>query len=149
MTIIYNEGDFLLGSEPYKAHGCNKQGGFGAGVAKHIRTVYPEAYHVYRDHYKEHGLKMGEVIYAHVAASPQPIICHCITQEFYGNEAGRIYVDYDAVRACMKELNKCAEGQFVALPKIGAGLAGGDWEIIADIIEEEFTNTAPVVYVYK
>lgn len=148
MKIIYKEGDFLLGPEPYKAHGCNKQGGFGAGVAKHIRNVYPEAYHIYRDFHKKHGLEMGDVIYAHVAAHPQPIICHCITQEFYGNKPGRIYVDYDAVRTCMRELNKCASGCSVALPKIGAGLAGGDWEIIAKIIEEEFSDTTPIVYIF-
>jgi O-acetyl-ADP-ribose deacetylase (regulator of RNase III) len=28
-------------------------------------------------------------------------------------------------------------GQRIGYPKIGAGLAGGDWEIIAAIIEEE------------
>jgi O-acetyl-ADP-ribose deacetylase (regulator of RNase III) len=33
------------------------------------------------------------------------------------------------------------------MPKIGAGLAGGDWDTIAGIIEEELTSVLPVVYV--
>jgi len=32
------------------------------------------------------------------------------------------------------------------MPKIGAGLAGGDWNVIAAIIEEEFTAVQPIVY---
>ena len=31
-------------------------------------------------------------------------------------------------------------GQRIGLPKIGAGLAGGDWEVIEKIIEEELAG---------
>jgi O-acetyl-ADP-ribose deacetylase (regulator of RNase III) len=35
----------------------------------------------------------------------------------------------------------------VALPKIGSGLAGGDWKVISAIIENESKNYQPIVYV--
>lgn len=152
MKIIYKDGDFLAGPELYKAHGCNAQGAFGSGCAGHITKLYPEARQVYIDHHKEHGLKLGEVIYARTY--DECIICHCITQEFYGYN-GKRYVDYDAVRMAMKELNEAigyvlalttSPQNEIALPKIGAGLAGGDWDTIAQIIEEELTDAQPVVY---
>jgi O-acetyl-ADP-ribose deacetylase (regulator of RNase III) len=37
-------------------------------------------------------------------------------------------------------------GDKVAMPKIGAGLAGGDWNVIEKIIEEECKGVQPVVY---
>ena len=38
-------------------------------------------------------------------------------------------------------------GFTVAIPKIGAGLGGGDWKKIEKIIEEEFKDVVPNVYV--
>jgi hypothetical protein len=32
------------------------------------------------------------------------------------------------------------------MPQIGAGLGGGDWQVIEAIIESEMTDIQPVVY---
>ena len=34
----------------------------------------------------------------------------------------------------------------IAMPLIGAGLGGGDWNVISEIIEEESLKFQPVVY---
>ncbi len=49
-------------------------------------------------------------------------------------------VDYDAVKNCMKWVKANCSGQRIGLPKIGAGLAGGDWDTIAQIIDEELAD---------
>ena len=46
-------------------------------------------------------------------------------------------VDYDAVRSSMRWIKKHHTGKRIGLPKIGAGLAGGEWPTIAAILEEE------------
>ena len=47
--------------------------------------------------------------------------------------------DYDAIRKVFKKIKLIfgGKGLTFGIPKIGAGLAGGDWEIISKIIEEE------------
>jgi hypothetical protein len=48
-------------------------------------------------------------------------------------------IDYDALRKAFKEIKKQFGGQNLkfGIPQIGAGLALGDWNVIAKIIDEE------------
>jgi len=158
MKIIYKKGNLLEAPERCLLQGTNCQGVMGSGVAKAIREKYPEVYPPYRKKFEEEGLRLGETIW--VMCHDGKIVVNCNTQEFYGKD-GRRYVDYDAVRKVMKNvnanfaLNQTVEsyrdlmgeyGDSVALPKLGAGLGGGSWEIIEAIIEEELVVVQPVVY---
>jgi O-acetyl-ADP-ribose deacetylase (regulator of RNase III) len=40
----------------------------------------------------------------------------------------------------MSILNRLFKGQRVGLPKIGCGLAGGDWNVVEFIMAEELTD---------
>jgi O-acetyl-ADP-ribose deacetylase (regulator of RNase III) len=51
-----------------------------------------------------------------------------------------VKVDYNAVRSCMKWIRENFEGKRIGIPKIGAGLAGGEWEIISQIVDKELTE---------
>jgi O-acetyl-ADP-ribose deacetylase (regulator of RNase III) len=57
-------------------------------------------------------------------------------------------LDYDALRLCMRKINHQFKGRHVGLPKIGAKLAGGDWEIIKVIIQEELKDCKVTVVIY-
>ncbi len=143
--IVYKRGCLTNASEYIIAHGCNAMGVFNSGVAKSIRQKWPGSYKSYIDHYKSRGkLYPGQVIWAE---SKGKLIANCITQYYYGRD-GKQYVEYDAIRECLRAINKfeCKE-LGLAMPLIGAGLGGGDWEIISKIICEEITNVNPVVYI--
>jgi O-acetyl-ADP-ribose deacetylase (regulator of RNase III) len=58
-------------------------------------------------------------------------------------------LDYEALALCLRKINHIFAGQHVGLPKIGAGLAGGDWERIKQIIQIEFTKCDVTVVNYK
>lgn len=143
-------------------NGCNAQGVMGSGFAKQIREIYPEAYNAYMEHYKENYagqniLRLGECISAEVL--PDLLVINAITQKFYGRKPIR-YVDYDAVRICFKDVANIAcrmtEKRMDAskdhiqiiqnympsinFPMIGAGLGGGDWNVISKIIDEEIPD---------
>jgi O-acetyl-ADP-ribose deacetylase (regulator of RNase III) len=49
----------------------------------------------------------------------------------------------------MKKMNKVFEGKHIGLPKVGAGLAGGDWSIIEKIIIKELKDFKVTVVNYK
>ena len=49
-------------------------------------------------------------------------------------------VDYAAVRMVMKEVKARFPERRIGYPKIGAGLAKGDWKLIAQIIDAELAD---------
>jgi len=144
MKIEYIQGDLLTSPDPFIAHGCNAQGVMGSGVAKILRDKWPEVFESYHACFVNGGLSLGTISLAYL---PDKTICNCITQEFYGRDKYKTYCDYSAIRNCMKHLNTIALDKRVSMPKIGAGLANGRWDIIEVIIEEEFTKSQPVVYI--
>lgn len=146
MKIEYIKGNLFETDIEHIVHGCNAQGVMGSGVAKIVRDDYFDAYKFYVDKYNETGLELGDVQF--VPANGK-IIVNAITQNLYGKD-GRRFVNYEAVANCMYTINRelRAEGAtHVAMPQIGAGLGGGNWEIIFRIIEDEMTDVQPVVYV--
>lgn len=134
--IEYVKGNILDTDCVLIAHGCNAQGVMGSGVAKAIRDKWPVAYEKYREEYELYGLKLGDVIWARIEGTEQYSsrwVLNCITQEYYGRDGNR-YVNYGAIAKAFYEIS-CSMPQTIAIPKIGAGLGGGDWNIIAEIIE--------------
>jgi O-acetyl-ADP-ribose deacetylase (regulator of RNase III) len=152
----YIKGNLLDHNGPI-AHGVNCQGKMASGVAKAIRDKYPEVfidYIVCLEDCISHSLlepPLGEVVTSNVIdGDSNRLIFHIFTQEFYGND-GKKYVDYGAIRKGFKECNstlgKHDYGTVVlGIPKIGAGLGGGDWNIIEQIINDATPNLEIWVY---
>lgn len=92
------------------------------------------------------GIKNGRVLAAFTIPRSPDIkvvtVVNAYTQYRYGSlhhPDGDIKpVDYDAITLCMRKINHQFKGQHIGLPKIGAGLAGGDWNIIKKIFLTEF-----------
>lgn len=115
-------------------------GVMGGGVAWQVRKRYPEVYVEYvKEFHKNGAYELGFI--QPIAVSEDLIIVNAITQKYYGNDGTR-YVDYDAVRLCFRHVAKFSRNVFMPIhyPAIGAGLAGGDWDIISAIIDEELEN---------
>ena len=154
MQIEYVKGDLFSTQVMTIVHGCNAQGVMGSGVARIIREKYPKAYTRYRSQFEaQRGLKLGDAFPVPCGNRDEDldnfkIIVNAITQEFYGSD-GKRYVSYDAVAKSMETINRFSEIyaiEEVAMPKIGAGLGGGDWNVISAIIESELKHVKPYVY---
>jgi O-acetyl-ADP-ribose deacetylase (regulator of RNase III) len=164
MQIEYRRGDLLDSVESVIIHGCNAQGVMGAGVAKAIRDRLPFAFAAYRmAHHRSGGkLRLGDVIWAvniHYGERSR-LVGNGITQEYWHASREARLVDYDAVRAVMREVDRVValtqSGDLVlpdvspvgavGMPMIGAGLGGGDWAELSQIIEGESHHFVPVVY---
>jgi O-acetyl-ADP-ribose deacetylase (regulator of RNase III) len=83
----------------------------------------------------------------------QPIIVvNAYTQYKYGrnHKDGDVApFDYEAFTMCMRKMNHVFRGKHIGMPKIGAGLAGGDWNRIEKIIEKELQLCKITVVNYK
>jgi O-acetyl-ADP-ribose deacetylase (regulator of RNase III) len=144
--ISYITGDLLDANQQVIIQGCNAQGVMGSGVAKSIRSKWPNVYEIYNLRYKTFGLELGDII--PVATVDGHIIVNCITQEFYGRDPIQ-YVSYDAIATCLEKINNRVLDwgvSEVAMPKVGAGLGGGSWDIIEQIILKSARNFIPFVY---
>ena len=120
-------------------HGCNARGTMGAGVAKAVKARYPDAYRLYRGVYERQGLAVGQIfpyLVPNGGEPPELIIVNAIIQQNYGTY--RRQVDYDGLEQCLTQLPPLAAAyrlRDVHFPLIGCGLAGGDWDVVAPIIE--------------
>lgn len=150
--IEYIKGDLFSTDVEVIVHGCNNKGVMGSGVAKIIRDKYPEAYKEYKSTseigYNKYNrdLPLGCII---PKKTNNKHIINAITQDGYGRDNYK-YVSYDAVDDCMINLNSyCLEHNLstVAMPKIGAGLGGGNWEVIAAIIEHRLVYIRCKIYI--
>ena len=130
------------------AHGCNAQGVMGSGVAKEIKQRFPEAYQVYQLQNKKGAMKLGTVTIATCANNI--VVANCITQEFYGRDPRRVYVDYDAVTECMLQLDVLPTllkfDYPLHIPFIGGGLANGNRDILLEIFEKELANVEATLW---
>jgi len=115
----------------------------GSGVAKAIRDKYPQAYRDYNDAYNSNGLELGNIIVS--VQNDIKVIHNAITQKNYGRDTEVIYVSYWAIAEVFRKINSWNIPE-IAMPKIGAGLANGDWNVISAIIENTLTKTKPIVY---
>lgn len=143
--IEYIQGNLLETNANIIAHGCNASGGFGSGLAKQISDKYPAVRDLYKLRYRNFGFRLGEI--QCIFITREQAIINCITQQNYGSD-GKQYVDYLAIETCLAQVYKLVKEQkfTVAIPKIGAGLGGGDWNKIEEIINRVFHDYKILVY---
>lgn len=130
-NIKYRKGNLLDVTEGIILHGCNAQRVMGSGVALAVKQKYPEAFRAYIEGSQHLGVCTKEWV------GDELLIINGITQAFYGRD-GKRYVNYSAICDVFKESIVTAHAYDYALhfPKIGAGLGGGDWEIIQELIND-------------
>jgi O-acetyl-ADP-ribose deacetylase (regulator of RNase III) len=145
--IVYEYGDIFNSNESAIAHGCNCSGGFGSGFAKEVATRYPAVREAYLLKFRGEGWRLGDVQCVSVGVGENQLtIANCATQQRFGRPDEGPYISYPAVREVIRNLLTIFPYGF-AMPKIGAGLAGGNWDIIEKIIEEESAGAEIKVYV--
>lgn len=144
--IVYKKGDVLESDEKYIAHGCNCSGGFGSGFAKAVAERYPCVREGYLYRHNTVGWRLGAVQVIGVDDGSGREIANCGIQLRYGKPTEGPYVSYPAIREAIRDLVRTWPSGF-AMPKMGAGLAGGNWDIISQIINEESGDVEVRVYV--
>lgn len=129
-------------------HGCNCFCTMGSGIAKQIHERYPEVYNVDAKTRKGDITKLGNYTFkAPIGFGDSFIVINAYTQYNYGKDS--IKADYEAIALVMRKINHNFRGQRIGLPKIGAGLAGGDWNRIIKIIETELVDCDVTIVEYN
>jgi len=128
-------------------HCCNNKRAWGAGFVLAVSKKFPEPEIVYRT---KMDMKLGNM--ALVQVEDNIYVANLIAQDGYFSRYNRktCFVDYDALETAFKHLldaivEQGMQNVSIHGPRIGAGLAGGDWTRIAAILDKCFVqNNIPV-----
>lgn len=139
--VTIREGDLLASDCEVICHQTNCKGAMGRGVAACIRSVYPEAYQALRGRFERGEAMVGEVDFVPtVRDGVLRYIVNCYGQNEYFPR-GVVHTDYLGLRRCFQKIKFEFKDKDVTIGfpyNIGCGLAGGDWDVVSKIIEEEF-----------
>lgn len=120
-------------------HGCNCFCTMGGGIARTIQEEFPEACTADLVTTKGDRNKLGTLSRATVSRNGRELTIVNGYSQYHFHGAG-VLVDYDAVRQLFAKIKKDFSGKRIGYPKLGAGLAGGDWQILSAIIDEELAG---------
>jgi O-acetyl-ADP-ribose deacetylase (regulator of RNase III) len=160
----YNEvkGDLIklakAGEFDVVAHGCNCFCVMGRGVAPQMATAFGCNRFRMEDKNTAGDInKLGqidwEVLNIAVGNSEFDIMDHDLTvvnvySQYTPNVALKP-LDYEALTLGLRKINHIFKGKHIGLPQIGAGLAGGDWTRIKQIIQTELRDMDVTVVIYN
>lgn len=128
--------DIFSMTEGIICHQVNCQGKMGRGIALDIKKKFPIVFNKYKLQCAHGHLKIGMVYIVQVAE--KLFIGNLAGQDRYGLD--KRYTDYDAVRTCLQKIKKWSVDRKLAvyIPyKMGCNNAGGDWDVVYDIIKDE------------
>lgn len=154
MSINYIIGDAAqpVGAGPkIIVHVCNDIGGWGRGFVVALSKRWPEPEQHYRAwHQGEEKIPfaLGEVQFVQVGKTIW--VANLIGQRDVRTVGGVPPVRYEAIRKGLRRVTEEARrlGASVHMPRIGCGLAGGKWEEVGKIVEDEIANRDVSVTVY-
>jgi O-acetyl-ADP-ribose deacetylase (regulator of RNase III) len=161
MSITYLIGD---ATEPSGtdlniiAHVVNDEGKWGAGFAKALGAKYPEAERAYRNwaagDYTPPEFGLGRVQLVYVGGST--VVANIVAQRGVRSYDNPVPVVYRALRVglaflagyCLGIGDQRGYKPSVHMPRIGCGLAGGEWSVVEGEIERTLGESRIPTIVY-
>lgn len=142
------------------AHGCNcfckQKSGIAFQMAKWFGTDEPMKFNRERKEYRGDINKLGNIESYSYFMKPnykaRLDVVNCYSQYRYGTnhpDGQRNPIDYQALQLCLRKINYTFKGKKIGLPKIGCGLAGGDWSVVKELIMAELTDCDVTVVIYN
>ena len=128
-------------------HGCNCFNTMRSGVAGEIARRIPNAY--FADKYTQKGdrNKLGTWSGCYSLQGDFWVI-NAYTQYNYGYNEDVVYFDYEAFYKFLTTFRKSLDTEkVIAFPKIGAGLAKGDWNEISFMIDYNLSGYCKEIYI--
>ena len=162
--VKYKQGDLIQaareGGVEVIAHCCNIYNTMGAGVALAIANAFPEAKEIDGATHSGDAAKLGTYTKTYniggLPGNATPTVYNLYGQAGYGGRARQVQYGYlfKALVAMAKDIraaNKIRvyqgmKPEKIGIPKLGCGLAGGNWEIVEEILNNVCGDLDITVY---
>ena len=133
-------------TQNFIVHVCNDIGVWGAGFVLALSKKWNEPKRMYEAMFPQHGT-LGCVSFAPVEENLT--VVNMIAQHGIRWRHGIPPIRYAALSDCLESVGhmaRCSDGSRIHMPRIGCGLAGGQWEMVEPLIKEWLYKLE--VYVY-
>jgi O-acetyl-ADP-ribose deacetylase (regulator of RNase III) len=153
--ITYLTGDATKPNVPGPkiiAHITNDEGGWGAGFVLALNKLSSEPKKMYKSMYNYWTMRnkllfipLGTVNYARVN---HDLYVANMTAQHRTITSVNKPICYKSVEHCLRNVSEFArrEGATIHMPRIGCGLAGGNWSVIESIIDDVLYHENVFVY---
>jgi O-acetyl-ADP-ribose deacetylase (regulator of RNase III) len=144
----------LRGEFDVITHGCNCFCTMGAGIApKMAETFGCDKFPLEAESQKGNINKLGQIDFKTVSIIPETWITIVNSYTQYGYDKSHSHgvtkpLDYEALSLCLRKMNYLFNGKRIGLPRIGCGLAGGNWNTIKEIIQKELKSCEVTVVIF-
>lgn len=146
--LIYKQGDLLKDDAEVLVNAVNTVGVMEAGIAKQFKKQFPEMYEKYKRDCKANKLRLGKMHLVQVEDEPEakyvinfPTLVHWQDQSNLSDiESGLI----DLVR-----MVETYGFRTIAIPPLGCGVGGLNWEDVRYLIEQAFKSVDVRVHLYE
>lgn len=161
MSFKYKVGDLIEAAKSGEinvfGHGCNCFCTMGSGIAPLIKEAFPKMYAADLETEKGDKTKLGTCTMAFLNDGSLAGFNLYSQYGYNRRKQGLRDLDYNALYDSMVEMKKLLQSYTdgpmdtyrIGFPKIGAGLAGGDWNVIEAMIKSIFFDCDVTVYVLK
>lgn len=125
-------------------HQTNTKGKMGAGLALQIKNKWPHVFEQYQQLCKQvpcSSMLMGKI--QTIPVAERLLVCNMFAQDDYGRD--KQYTSYEHMKLALQKIIElpsripCCPLFFLPY-NVGCGLAGGDWLIVRQLIEECLPN---------
>jgi O-acetyl-ADP-ribose deacetylase (regulator of RNase III) len=132
-------------------HICNDVGGWGKGFVVALSRRWKQPEQEYRAWYADrdqNDFGLGAVQFVPVA--PDLWVANMVAQHGLKSSREGPPIRYEAVAECLQKVAEQARelGASAHMPRIGCGLAGGEWSRIEPLLEEHLCRRGVAVTVY-
>lgn len=152
MTFVVGDATRPQGPAPHIiAHICNDRGGWGRGFVTAVTRMSPAPEKAYRAWYSSrqaNDFALGALQV--VSVTDTLSVANMVAQKGYRAQNGQPPIRYEALAQALTALAAHAleHGAGVHMPRIGCGLAGGEWSAVQSVIEETLLAQGVSVTVY-
>lgn len=135
------------------AHVCNDLGRWGRGFVLALSKRWRESEAGFRAWHRNDPqgtppFELGQVQF--IAVEPDLWVANMIGQHGIVPKKGVPPVRYEAIRSALRIVSQFAKehNASVHMPRIGCGVAGGNWDIVGPIVQQTLADAGVDVFVY-
>lgn len=145
--IQYKKGNLFDDRSEAFVNAVNTIGVMGAGIAAQFKQRYPEMYKQYKLDCQAQKVKLGKMnVFERPSDNPR-VIVNFPTLEDWGDQSK--LSDIEAGLVDLVDVVKQHDIQSIAIPPLGCGVGGLQWNDVKQLIEEAFENESVQVHLYQ
>lgn len=146
--IQFLQGDLLQAEAQALVNTVNTVGVMGKGIALQFKNRFPKNYKAYKEACKKGELKIGQMLVVKDGdLLHEKFIINFPTKEHWKSPSKIEYIEQGLI--ALKEVIQQYDIRSVALPPLGCGNGGLDWNIVKAMIVDSLTDLNATVFVYE